>query len=221
MILLAIDTATNSCAACLYDAESDQVLASISDDIGRGHAEHLLGTIDRVLAAAKLTFEDIDKVAVSVGPGSFTGIRVGVATARSLGLAMGKPTVGVSTLEAIAADFESEKSFAVAIQAGRGQAYVQGFDAGAVALDVPYIVKLDDDPRAQIQQRYSVLVGNAAQLIDVDRAHDLLDHATGSIESIAKLGVKSNSSPSPLYIRPADAKKASGFALPRQTEIAK
>ncbi|MEM9575273.1 MAG: tRNA (adenosine(37)-N6)-threonylcarbamoyltransferase complex dimerization subunit type 1 TsaB [Pseudomonadota bacterium] len=221
MIVLAIDTAANSCAACLYDAESDQVLASIADDIGRGHAEHLLGTIDKVLAAADLTFEEIGKIAVSIGPGSFTGIRVGVATARSLGLALEKQVVGVSTLEAIAADYHADQQFAVAIQAGRGQAYVQGFDVGAAALDMPYVVKLDDHPSSKIDPIFVVLIGNAAQLVDDNRTIALLDQATGSIASIAKLGASSSTPPNPLYVRAADAKKASGFALPRQAEVAK
>lgn len=221
MITLAIDTATNLCAAGLYDAEDKQLLAEQSDDIGRGHAEHLLGIIDQVLASANLSFEDIDKVAVSIGPGSFTGIRVGVATARSLGLALNKPVVGVSTLDAIAADFTSDGPFAVAIQAGRGQAYVQGFDAGSAEQTMPYIVKLDDLPGSQVEARYFNLIGNAAQLIDDDRAVALLDRATGSIEKFASLGAVSDTPPSPLYIRPADAKIASGFALPRQSETAK
>lgn len=221
MIVLAIDTATNCCAACLYDAESKVLLAGHSDDIGRGHAEHLLGTIDKVLAAADLSFNEIDKIAVSIGPGSFTGIRVGVATARSLGLALDKPTVGVSTLEALAADFASDAPFAVAIQAGRGQAYVQGFDVGGAVHNKPFIVKLDNNPSSQVEQVYSNLIGSAAELIDEARAIALLDRATGSIENIASLGATSKTQPSPLYIRSADAKIAEGFALPRQSEVVK
>ncbi len=221
MIVLAIDTATDCCAACLYDAENSQLLSEQTLDIGRGHAEHLLSTIDNVFATAKLSFDEIDKIAVSIGPGSFTGIRVGVATARGLGLALDKPTVGVSTLEAVAVDFASKSPFAVAIQAGRGQAYIQRFDAGGGPQDKPFIVKLDNNPGSQIEQIYSTLIGNAAELIDEARATALLDRATGSIENIALLGATSNTQPNPLYIRQADAKIAQGFALPRQSEVAK
>lgn len=218
MITLAIDTAANDCAACLFDAAKKQMLAEYSDDIGRGHAEHLLGTIDKTLATANCSFDDIDKIAVSVGPGSFTGIRVGVATARGLGLALNIPVTGISTLEAIAADYESVSPFAVAILAGRKQAYVQGFDARGVAQDKPFIVKLDDNPGAQIGQAYSILIGNAAEQIDKNKADAFLDRSTGTIHSFALLGTTSSAQPIPLYIRPADAKKAAGFALPRQSE---
>lgn len=218
MITLAIDTATNGCAACLYDGANDQTLAQQTDDIGRGHAEHLLGLIDQVLAKANRSFDDIGNVAVSVGPGSFTGIRVGVATARGLGLALDVPVAGVSTLQAIAVDHVSDQPFAVAIMAGRGQAYVQGFDVGGVIKNMPHIVKLDDNPSAQVDQIYVELIGNAANLIDESRAIALLDRATGTIESIALLGATSKTPPNPLYIRAADAKTAAGFALPRQSE---
>ena len=221
MIVLAIDTATNSCAACLYDTEGKRVLAEQTDDIGRGHAEHLLGLIDQVLEAASLTFDEIDKVAVSIGPGSFTGIRVGVATARSLGLALNKPVVGISTLEALAAEFASDTPFAVTVQAGRGQAYVQTFNTNDIVHSQPYIVKLDDTPSSQIEPLYSKLIGNAAELVDEARATTFLGSATSSIKHIALLGAQSDAPPNPLYIRSADAKIAAGFALPRKAELAK
>ena len=78
MIVLAIDTAGTGCSAALYDSDRDVVLGAAGEDIGRGHAERLMEFVDGALAAAKLDLPSIDRIAVTVGPGSFTGIRVGV-----------------------------------------------------------------------------------------------------------------------------------------------
>ncbi|WP_313529866.1 tRNA (adenosine(37)-N6)-threonylcarbamoyltransferase complex dimerization subunit type 1 TsaB, partial [Shinella sp.] len=87
MIVLAIDTAGTSCSAALYDSNRDVMLGAAGEDIGRGHAERLMEFVDGALAAAGLDLPAIDRIAVTIGPGSFTGIRVGVAAARGLALA--------------------------------------------------------------------------------------------------------------------------------------
>ena len=102
MIVLAIDTAGTGCFAAVYDDSTDTLLASAGADIGRGHAELLMGFIDQALAKSGKVLADIGRIAVTVGPGSFTGIRVGVAAARGFALALGVPAVGVTTLSAIA-----------------------------------------------------------------------------------------------------------------------
>src|SRR5690606_26839604 len=100
MRLLAIDTAANLCAACVFDTDAGELGRAVLD-LGKGHAEHLIGVIDDALKAAGTAYDDLDAIAVSVGPGSFTGVRVGVATTRGLELALKVPAVGVSTLEAL------------------------------------------------------------------------------------------------------------------------
>ena len=85
MIVLAIDTAGTGCFAGVYDAGEDRLLASAGADIGRGHAEQLMAFVDQALADSGCTLADIDRIAVTIGPGSFTGIRVGVAAARGRG----------------------------------------------------------------------------------------------------------------------------------------
>src|SRR5690606_3486786 len=131
MILLAIDTAASLCAACIHDTDAGERGREVRD-LGKGHAEHLIEVIDAALAQAGLGYRDLDAIAVSVGPGSFTGVRVGVATARGLALALKLPAVGISTLEALAEE-QREKQPGVPvlarIEAGRGQAYVAGFSA--------------------------------------------------------------------------------------------
>src|SRR5690606_16493325 len=88
MIVLAIDTAGVDCSAALYDGETGRMLAAVTDMIGKGHAERLMSLIDEALAQASLELTDVDRIAVVIGPGSFTGIRVGVAAARGLALAL-------------------------------------------------------------------------------------------------------------------------------------
>src|SRR5690606_8172147 len=125
MKLLAIDTAANLCAACVYDTQAGERGRAVLD-LGKGHAEHLMAVIEEALTAAGCAYTDLEAVAVSVGPGSFTGVRVGVSAARGLALALGIPAVGVSTLEALAAEARGDAPRAVLarVEAGRGQAYV-------------------------------------------------------------------------------------------------
>src|SRR5690606_31255363 len=107
MIVLAIDTAASLCAACLWDSSAGERGRCVLD-IGKGHAEHLIGVIDKALKQADLAYAQVDAIAVSVGPGSFTGVRVGVSTARGLALALSVPPIGVTTLEALAAQARAE-----------------------------------------------------------------------------------------------------------------
>ena len=87
MNLLAIDTAASICAACVLDTTSGRERGRAVLDLGKGHAEHLMGTIGEALEKESLGYHELGMVAVSVGPGSFTGSRVGVSAARGLALA--------------------------------------------------------------------------------------------------------------------------------------
>ena len=103
MILLAIDCAASLCASCVWDSDAGRELGREVRDLGKGHAEHLMEVIGLALERAGKAYADLGRIAVSIGPGSFTGVRVGVATARGLALALKVPAVGVTTLEALAA----------------------------------------------------------------------------------------------------------------------
>src|SRR5690606_9789500 len=109
MNILAIDTAASLCAACVYDRDARAESGRAVIDLGKGHAEHIMAIIGEALERAGLGYDAVGAVAVSVGPGSFTGVRVGVAAARGLALALKIPAIGVSTLEALAA--EARESF--------------------------------------------------------------------------------------------------------------
>ena len=101
MIILALDTCLSACSTALL--RDDVVLARRVEVMARGHQERLAGLVAETLAEAGLAFSDLNRIAVTVGPGSFTGLRVGLAFAKGLGSALGLPVIGIGTLEAMAA----------------------------------------------------------------------------------------------------------------------
>src|SRR5215510_13856198 len=103
MRVLAIDTALHACSAAVLDSDRQAIMASESLTMQRGHAEALMPLIARVMDSAAIEFKDLDRIAVTTGPGSFTGLRVGISAARGLALAAGKPAIGLTTLAAFAA----------------------------------------------------------------------------------------------------------------------
>lgn len=133
MRLLVIDTALATCAAAVYESETDELLAQEAIPMERGHAEALMPLIARVMDYARSDFSELDRIAVTVGPGSFTGLRVGISAARGIALTCGKPAVGVSTLAAFAAPCIAEdlaQKTIAAIDARHGHAYMQVFGEG-------------------------------------------------------------------------------------------
>src|SRR6187431_3120844 len=125
MRVLAIDTALEACAAAVLDTERGMVVSE-SLPMVRGHAEALMPLIGRVMKQAETAFSALDRIAVTTGPGSFTGLRVGIAAARGIALAATKPAFGLSTLSAYAAPLiakdDSIPVMAV-IDARHGQVY--------------------------------------------------------------------------------------------------
>ncbi len=100
MIVLAIDTASRSCSVAVLDGNA--VMAEINDVSGQTHSRHLMGMVDQALSMSTGQMASIDGFAVTQGPGSFTGLRIGISTAKGLAEAAGKPLVGVSSLQALA-----------------------------------------------------------------------------------------------------------------------
>ncbi len=142
MNLLALDTATAACSAAVL--RGGDLAAHGFETMQRGHAEALMPMIEALMAEAALAYEDLDLVAVTVGPGTFTGVRVGLATARGLALAAGVPAFGANTLEVLAEDVapaaRAGRSLAVALDARRGELYVQAFDAALDPLGPPAVL---------------------------------------------------------------------------------
>jgi N6-L-threonylcarbamoyladenine synthase len=192
MIILALDTAGVDCAAAVYDSGRDTVLGEASDMIGKGHAEHLMGIVDRALDQAGVALSDVDRLAVTIGPGSFTGIRVGVAAARGFALSLNVPAVGITTLEVMAtAQREKTPGRAVlaAMDAKRDEIYLQSFAADGVPLDEARAVSVAD-AQAFAAGFDGEITGSATPLLEPDAAGE---HAnTFPISIVARLGAAAN-----------------------------
>lgn len=220
MITLSIDTASHNCAVALV--EDSKVLARISETIGKGHAERLIGQISTVMDRANKSLKQIDRIAVNIGPGSFTGVRIGVATARALALALEKPAIGVSSLEAIG--FETLKMFPnnnviAVIDAGRGLVYRQDFTSGCTPIGS---AELQDSADFSIANNDNVILAGPFALnlgekigLSKDRIHsfDAPDVVTYAILSETKT---TDCAAKPLYLRDADAKPQSAQPLIRK-----
>ncbi|GHD39947.1 tRNA (adenosine(37)-N6)-threonylcarbamoyltransferase complex dimerization subunit type 1 TsaB [Thalassobaculum fulvum] len=136
--LLALDCSAGACSVAVSDAGG--VLAAAGTAMNRGHAEALMPMVERVMAEAGLGWDRLDAVAATVGPGSFTGVRIGLAAARGIALAAALPTVPVTTLEAVAeAAGAGTAPLLVVLDTKRSDLYGQWFGAGGDALDGPRV----------------------------------------------------------------------------------
>lgn len=217
MIVLAIDTAGVDCSVAVYDETTDRVLARAQETLGKGHAERLAAMIDEVMHAASLLPVDLGLIGVTVGPGSFTGIRVGVAAARGLALALGIPAIAVTTLEVLAetARRKGETGAIIAtIDAKRGEVYIQTFDENGGATAEPQALPLED-ARALLASSGATSVGSGRAAL----ANTLAEADHFDIDTVARLAArqpKVTGKPAPLYLRGPDAKPQAGFAIERR-----
>jgi tRNA threonylcarbamoyladenosine biosynthesis protein TsaB len=211
MIVLALDTCLAACSVALVD--DGRPLAAGSQAMARGHQERLAPLVKELMGEAGVDFAAIGMIAVTVGPGSFTGLRVGLAFAKGLALALRRPCVGVGTLEAVAASAPHKGFCAAVIDAGRGWVYIQAF-AGTRPLAAPQILPLEQ-ARAHILglsgDGECLLAGPGAGLFEatIPRARSA-GVAAPSPETVARLALSAAAlPPSPLYLRAPDARPKS------------
>lgn len=211
MIVLALDTCLNACSAAVIDG--DAVLARRIEPMARGHQERLAPLVAEVMAEAGLGFDALDRIGVTVGPGSFTGLRVGLAFAKGLSAALGVPAVGVGTLEALA---EPHAGTVIAVlDAKRGQVYLQGFADGR-AVTAPDVLPIEIAAARVAELQPHVLVGTGAELLsEVASAATICtaDHVDSL--TVARLAAaKTPVPPRPLYLRAPDARLPGGILPP-------
>lgn len=212
MLLLVIDTAGPDCAAGIYDAGHGVLISAISETIGKGHAERLPAMIDSVTRQADMPLSALHRVAVTIGPGSFTGIRVGVAMARGLALALGIPAVGVTTLQVVAEPLLGrDRSVLALIDARRDELYAQIF--GADGTPLADAVALQHDQARLLAGRESMLLAGSGARVLEGAPSPQLDPFP--LDVIGRIGARlpAATKASPLYIRGADAKPQTGFAV--------
>ena len=216
MRVLAIDTSRGACSAAVYDGALRLALARESEPMSRGHAEALAPMVERVLAKVAGGAGSIQKVAVAVGPGSFTGLRIGVALARAFALTLEIPVVGVSTLIAYAGPMLDDPRpgvIAAAIDAGQGNIYFHLIDSKAKQIFSPRVVSLRDAVRA-IGGSPARVVGDAARILaeEARRAGVDVDLSAAAafpdIVAIARIGLAADPAvwpARPLYVKMPDA----------------
>ncbi|MBB3892670.1 tRNA threonylcarbamoyladenosine biosynthesis protein TsaB [Phenylobacterium haematophilum] len=211
MMILAIDTCLFACSAAVV--QDGAVRAGRVEPMSRGHQERLAPLVAEVMAeAGGVGFDQLDRIAVTVGPGSFTGLRVGLAFAKGLSAALAIPAVGVGSLEALAQPHKG-RVFAV-LDAKRGQVYLQAFADGA-AVSAPDALPIETAAARVAELAPDILVGTGAALLAQMRPSAqaiAVDHADPA--AIAALGAsRSPVPPRPLYLRAPDAKLPGGKSL--------
>lgn len=221
--VLAIDTCFARCAVALAERrERIDVVALDTQAMTRGHAASLTPMIETALRRCDWRATDLDLVAVTIGPGSFTGVRIGVAMARGLAMALRVPVAGLATTEALslgaasADSVDGDSALVVAIESGRGDYFM------AIAGGAPF-AGTAETLAARMADRHAILIGDAApRLVDALRALGVradigvssssIDPAILATHALAA-GVESwarHGPPRPLYLRGADVTLADG-----------
>jgi tRNA threonylcarbamoyl adenosine modification protein YeaZ len=225
--VLAIDTALEACSAAVLDTARGGLLARESVPMVRGHAEALLPLLARVMEQANLAFRDVDRIAVTTGPGSFTGLRVGISAARGIALAAEKPVVGLSTLSAYAAPYiaaDDTVRVVAAIDARHNHVYLQVFGPGGRTLVAPRLASVGEAARASAGAA-ACIVGSAADAVAalwMDSSHPpaVVDaRMAPDIAWVARMGAvvpEGQSPPRPQYLRAPDAQPQDAAHLPRR-----
>jgi tRNA threonylcarbamoyl adenosine modification protein YeaZ len=228
MRVLAIDTALTACSVAVLDTQAGAVTARETHGMARGHAEALMPMIARVVDMAGIEFGDLDRIAVTVGPGSFTGLRVGISAARGIALAAEKPAIGLSTLAAFAAPhIAADDSVPVisVIDARHDHVYLQVFGPGGRTLVTPRVITIRDAIRASVTTAAPRLTGTGANLLAAawpaaEPLPDVIDaREAPDIDWIARLGAAAAANqgrPRPLYLRGPDARPQDAARLPRR-----
>jgi tRNA threonylcarbamoyladenosine biosynthesis protein TsaB len=212
MLILALDTSMAACSVCVYDAGPGRVLGSRHKFMDRGQAEALAPMVQETMALAGVAFKDLARIAVTTGPGTFTGVRIGLAMARGLGVALSIPITGINSLAAIACnETAGNLPIVVAVDARANEIYFASYDASRHELAAPVIVALTEAHKLMPTHPVKMLGTAADLLLDKNDAQHVRSDA-GDLpiaENFVKLAASmpiSSAPPEPLYLRPPDVK---------------
>ncbi len=231
MKILALDTTLGACSASVsVGGDGAPQLFSAFERREREHAEVIMAMIEKVMGEAGLEFGALDAIAATVGPGSFTGVRVGVAAARGLALAIACPLIGVTSLEVMARQAlerldEAPDTLAIAVDARRGEVY-QALFTGAGEIVSPPAALTPEQAAAQLPETGTlILAGSGARLVSEAAAQtgretqtvlpDLQPDAA-KLAELALTRAPIEGSLHPLYLRAPDAKPQAGKSVPRR-----
>lgn len=236
MIILAFDTCLDRISAAVgwSAADGERQMAWANEPCGTGHAERLLPMIREVVARCPLALRDIQRIGVTLGPGTFTGVRTGIAAARALSLATKAPVVGLTSLalvrrRVLEAVSDRSRPLAIAVDARRGEVYLlrpEGTCSSHGRDDATSgdIAVLDPAAGAALLPEGCLVAGSGARLVvEAARAAGRrLEFLAGSFDPDARdiVGLARSLPPldnvTPIYVRAPDAKPQSGASLPRQ-----
>lgn len=231
MNILALDTSLGACSAAVVtgSAQAPEIFGAF-ELREREHAEVLVPMIEQVLEEAGVSWSGIDAIAVTVGPGSFTGVRVGVAAARGFALALDKPVIAATSLEVMAAQTLEELSehpdvFGVAVDARRGEVYLALFDSTGATVLPPAALTPRQAATEALAKGAALVAGSGAPLVaeshgpDTRRIDTVFPGLQPDARALARLALTRapcEDPVSPLYLRPPDAKPQTGKAVPRR-----
>ena len=205
MNILAIDSTHGTCSAAFYDGT--KVVSEIVDEMERGQAERLIPMIREVLTSARTGFDQIDTIAVTTGPGSFTGVRVGLAAADGIALAAGLPMIGVSVLDVLArkvfAQYPDAGKVCLVLETKRDDYYAQCFEKDG-ALTPPAV----SSAQSLAGLDGYVFAGNAAdRLAEENGTENILNVSMPTAADVALFAssqMPRKGYPEPLYLRDAE-----------------
>lgn len=210
MIVLSLDSAMNGCSACIYD-EQGGVLAQKDINMTRGQAEALMPMVNDALSEAQITFKDIDLIAVTHGPGAFTGMRIGLATAKSIGMVTGVPVVGVSCFDAVlrtaVADkvhFSEYQQCVVVLETKRKDYYIQAYTPDCASkLGKPSVMLAEDID--ELGRQKTIFIGDGVVRYESEAQGAIQKHfiEKPTPKTVAILGLEGyNQSPENMSIKP-------------------
>jgi tRNA threonylcarbamoyladenosine biosynthesis protein TsaB len=221
--LLAFDTALSGCSVCLYNIAKCESQVDVIN-VSRGQAEVLVPAIDKLIINSSINYEDISLIATTVGPGAFTGLRIGIACAKALGLSLQVPVIGLTTLEVLAFQYledrklTSEQQLGVILETKRKDFYFQTFNGNGdelsepMAQNISYILDV-------LKNKSTILIGDGLERltndnIEINHEFDLsYSHikpdalARSAIKKMESLDINYLPKVRPLYLRDADVSK--------------
>jgi tRNA threonylcarbamoyladenosine biosynthesis protein TsaB len=211
MKLLVVDTSLGLCTVGVFEVDSAgaSCLGLRSEPMTKGHSERIAGFARDAATAAGVSFAHLDRIGVTVGPGSFTGLRVGLAFAQGLSAALGRPLVGISGLDALAASAGEAPEVAALIDARRGQVYARVWRGGVADGPAEALTLEAAAGRIATLAGGAVLVGSGAPLFaDVASGRTVMALEGPDPAALARLAAAADPAlvvPRPLYLRAPDA----------------
>ena len=212
MIVLSVDTAHAACSVCVFDTVANRPLSLVSEPMQRGHAERLADMAHEAIASAGISFADIERLAACSGPGTFTGVRIGLAFVRGLSLVLKVPAIGITTFAALAQSCRAGsdgRHIWVIQDARRGEVYLEGFDGDGNAMHPASVLGISQAGEL-LSDRSGLAVGSGASLVDmpdelvVSEASSIPDAAM--IARLAGQATDTSAAAVPFYLRAPDAK---------------